>query len=76
MNITFGVEGKGLRNSLINFIITCGKYFIFRSKYIKTTPCLNSFKIYLEKRIEIEKHIALEKDKLDLHNRKWEQFLI
>ena len=75
-NITFGIEGKGLRNSLINFIIICGKYFIFRNKYIKTNPCLNSFKLYLDKRIEIEKHIAFEKDKLDLHNRKWEQFII
>ena len=76
LNITFGVEGKGVHNSLINFIIICGKYFIFRSKYIKTLPCFNSFKLYLNKRIEIEKHIALEKDKLEVHNRKWEQFII
>jgi hypothetical protein len=54
LTITFGIKGKGLQNSLLNFIIISGKYFIFRSKYIKTTPCLNSYIIYLEKkRIEI-----------------------
>ena len=76
LNITFGVEGKDAHNSLINFIIICGKYFIFRSKYIKTNPCLNSFKLYLNERIVIEKHIAFEKGKLDLHNWKWKQFVI
>ena len=76
LNISFGVEGKGLHNSPINFIIICGKYFIFRSKCIKTLPCFNSFKLYLNKRIEIEKHIALEKDKLEVHNKKWEHFII
>ena len=76
LNIIFGVEGKGVHNSLINFIIICGKYFIFRSKYIKTIPCFNSFNVYLNKRMEIEKHIALEKDKTEVHNRKWEQFTI
>ena len=76
LNITFGSEEKGVHNSLLNFIIICGKYFIFRRKYIKTLPCFNSFKIYLNKRIEIEKHIALEKDKLEVHNRKWGQFII
>ena len=73
LNITFGIEGKGLQNALLNFIIISGKYFIFRSNYIKTTPCLNSYIMYLKKRIKIEMHIALNKDKIKTHNKKWEK---
>ena len=73
--ITFGVKERGFHNTLKNFIIICSKYFIFRSKYMKITPCINSFKNYLNKRIEIEKHIALNTDKLEIHNRKWAAFI-
>ena len=31
---------------------------------------------YLNKRIEIEKHITLNTDKLEIHNRKWAAFII
>ena len=48
-NITFGVEGKDVHNSLIHFIIICGKYFIFRCNYLKTLPSFNSYKLYLNK---------------------------
>ena len=76
LTITFGIKGKGLHNSLLNFIIISGKYFIFRSKYIKTIPCLNSYVIYLKKRIEIERHIAFNKDKIETHNKKWEKIIL
>ena len=73
--ITFGVIEKGLHNTLKNYILICSKYFIFRSKYMKTIPCIKMFKNYLNKKIEMEKHIALSKDKLDIHNRKWANFI-
>ena len=57
-----------------NYIILCAKYFIFLNKCHKTIPLLNNFKNYLYKQINIEKHIALEKDKLESHNIKWSSF--
>ena len=60
LTITFGEKEQGFQNMIINFIIICSKYFIFRSKYMNTTPCLTMFKNYLYKRIDIEKNMISE----------------
>ena len=50
-------------------------YFILKNKYLKTIPNITGYKSFLYKRIEIEKCIAFEKDKLDQHIRKWSPFI-
>ena len=52
------------------------KYFIFKSKLEKLSPNFNAFKHYLKERKEIEKHIALMKNKLHIHNQKWNQLIL
>ena len=73
--VTFGLIDKVSQNTIKNYMIICSKYFIFRSKYMKIKPCIHAFKNYLNKRIEMEKHIALSEDKLEFHNRKWANFI-
>ena len=62
-------------NIIINFILILAKYFIFTSKYKKVIPNINHFYQYIYKRQEVEKIIALKKDKLVSHNKKWSKLL-
>ena len=73
-NICFGISSSPMSNTLINFIILSAKYFIFKSKYMKNIPNIILFKSFLNKRREIEKCIAFEKDKIEHHNAKWQKF--
>ena len=66
---------KLLINKTKNYIIILAKYYIFRCKYATEIPNFNAFKMYLFRKINIEKHIAQSKDKLHIHNIKWEPFL-
>ena len=70
--ICFGKQNDQNKNVLVNFIIISAKYFIFKNKYAKTIPNFQCFKNFLFKRIEIEKVIAMEKDKLEQHRVKWQ----
>ena len=72
LNICLGYTKAHVHSNLINFIILSAKYFIFKTKYMKTIPDIAAYKSYLNKRIEIEQHIAFQKDKLDQHNAKWQ----
>ena len=76
LNICFGFTKAHVHNKMINFIILSAKYFIFRNKYMKTIPDITAYKSYLNKRIEIEQHIALDKDKLDQHYAKWQSLTL
>ena len=60
---------------IFNFIILLAKYFIFSNKYKKNIPDLGRFIQYIYKRKEVEKLIALKKDKIEFHNRKWAKFV-
>ena len=73
--ICFGKQNNKSNEHLVNFIILSAKYFIFKNKYAKTIPNFQCFKNFLYKRIEIEKCIALEKDKLEQHMLKWQVFM-
>ena len=73
--ICFGFISNHIRKTLINFVILRAKYFIFKSKYMKTIPNKLSFKNFFNTRMEIEKCIALENDKLEQHNLKWRTFI-
>ena len=44
--ILLGITGKSNRNSIKNYIILLGKYFIFKNKYQKQQPYLLRFKSY------------------------------
>ena len=46
-NILFGILSES-SNSLGNFIILCGKYFIWKTKLQSGLPMLNTFKIFLK----------------------------
>ena len=74
--ICFGKLNNKNKDNVINFIIFSVKHFIFKNKYLKTIPSLVGYKRFLNKRIEIEKYIALEKDKLHHHESKWSSFII
>ena len=41
---------------------------------MKNIPNITIFKSFLKKRMEIEKCIAFEKDKIEQHNAKWHKF--
>lgn len=74
-NISFGY--KYISNdqimSIVNFIIILAKFFIFKNKLNHTTPMFEVFVCYLRKRKEVERHIAIIKDKIATHNKKWDQ---
>jgi len=58
----------------VNYIIILMKYFIFGSKYRKEIPTFYSFKNYLLAKINIEREIAISKNKLNIHTQKWAFF--
>ena len=74
--ISLGMPILKQDNIIINFILILAKYFIFSSKYKKVIPNINQFIQYVYKRQEIEKIIALKKDKLASHNKKWAKLLL
>ena len=58
---------------LLNCTLIYAKYFIFKSKYEKTIPYFNNFKKYLKYHENLEKLIAMAKDKIPNHDKKWSQ---
>ena len=58
-----------------NYIITLAKYYIFQTKNNKEKPTFSHFKNKLKQKINIEKEIAKNRDKLEIHNMKWRPFL-
>ena len=71
--ICFGTDGAKISETLINFIIISAKHYIFKCKYLKIVPNITFYKIFLNKRMEIEKCIAFEKDKIEQHTLKWQK---
>ena len=63
------------RHKIGNFIIIFSKRFLFRTKYLKEIPNYAMFKNCLLKRIKIEKIIAINKDKQNVHDMKWTPFI-
>ena len=68
--ISFGLYNSSSFN-LLNCIILLAKYFIFRSKYLKTIPSVSAFIPYLHKTKQIERLIAINKNKVRSHEIKW-----
>ena len=74
--VSFGCTDKMHNKSNINYILIAAKYFVFKCKCLKTIPLFQVFKQNLHNHIDIEKHIALDKDKLHIHELKWASFSI
>ena len=74
--ISLGYMDQSSYSSLLNCILIYAKYFIFKNKYEKTSPNFSHFKNYLKYQENIERLIALAKDKLAEHEKKWNQLQI
>lgn len=73
--ILFGVDkGKGGKTYLLNHIILLMKYMIHQSRKKNIPPNLAEIKEILKGNQEEEKKIALERNTLSIHLRKWEAF--
>ena len=68
--ISFGLTNVS-KNHLLNCIILIAKYCIFKCKMTKTNPSIISFLLYLQKIKQIERVIAINKNKLSTHEIKW-----
>ena len=68
--ISFGFikHNKTPNAKVKNYILLCAKYFIFLTKCHEKIPMFKRFKNYLYNQIDIEKHIAQQRDKLESHN--------
>ena len=73
-NILFGITVSN-NNNRNNSIIMLMKYFIFCAKYKEVVPIFSHFERFLQKRIDIEREIAISKNKLNIHLRKWDSFI-
>ena len=56
----------------INFILLLAKYFIFKCKNRKETPCMFQFEISISKRRGLEEIIAFNRNKTDQQIEKWQ----
>ena len=71
--VSLGYMDQSSFSTLLNCILIYAKYFIFKNKYEKNIPSFNHFKNYLKYHENIERLIALAKDKLPEHENKWNQ---
>ena len=71
--VSFGYIDQSSYSTLINCILIVAKYFIFKNKYEKNCPSFNNFKKYLKYHESLERLIAHSKDKLQEHDKKWNQ---
>lgn len=60
-----------IKNTLFNLCILVGKYFIYMNKMRNTEPRYGEYINYLRKIKDIEKHIAINKNKVAIHEQKW-----
>ncbi len=63
------------KDAVVSFIILLAKYFIFKCKYNEVIPSLGAFNIYLKQTIKLEEIIAIMKNKLELFNAKWNDYI-
>lgn len=69
--ISFGIPDNQNKYTIFNFLVILAKYFIFKNKLNKSAPKFELFTKYVKDRKEVERIIALSKNKLQLHNQKW-----
>ena len=74
-DVIFGLFRPENNSILVNYIILEIKYFIYRSKLNKTSLSTPILLTKCKKTYQIERFIARKKNKLYLHNKKWEPFI-
>ena len=73
--VSFGFCVETNEDKLKYCIVFYAKYFLFLNKCHTTIPSCDLFKVYLKKRIHIEKKISLMNDKLNSFELKWRDFI-
>ena len=74
-DVTFGKFDNVKDYILINHILLIGKYYIYYRKCQNSLPTLRGFFARTRRVINIELHIAREKNKLVFHLQKWEKLI-
>ena len=62
-------------NFLLNQLILIEKKFIFQCKIAENMPTIGNFKIFIKDTETIERHIALQNNRTDCHNKKGKSVL-
>ena len=62
-------------NFLLNQLILIGKVFIFQCKTAEYMPSIKNYKILSKDTEKIERHIALQNNRIDRHIKKWKSVI-
>ena len=71
LTIALGVFSNDRKSIVTNFLILIAKYLLYKCKLNKTEPNISMFKSELKQREQIERLIAISKNKIEVHNLKW-----
>ena len=76
-NILFGDQfvSDFSQNNLINLILLISKHYLHCCKWTKNDPNLSILKEKVKQREKLEKEIAFQTGKINIHNKKWEKFI-
>ena len=64
-----------LENTAAYYILMLARQYIYKCKFKGTPPNINIFDIKLNKRINLERILALKNDKMDQFDRIWGQYI-
>ena len=62
-------------NFLLNQLILIGKVFIFQCKTVEYMPSIKNYKILIKDTEKIERHVALQNNRIDRHIKKWKSVI-
>ena len=71
MDVCIGTDQCRNHNSTINYALLLLKFYIYTTKLCEMIPVFCVFRNYLHKRINLEKQIALTKNKLEIFYNMW-----
>ena len=69
-----GVKGDVSTGKVLNLIMLMAKYYIFRSRYLKTIPNFTCFSKEVRQRAAIEKHAWALKGDLNAYFSLWSPY--
>ena len=62
-------------NFLLNQLILIGKVVIFQCKTAEYMPSINNYKILIKDTEKLERHIALQNNRIDPHIKRWKSVI-
>ena len=68
-NMLFGVEN--CENILLNFLLLCARFLIYRCKVSETKPNIHQYLLFLQMTKKTEHFIAKKNKKVDSYYKKW-----